>query len=63
MSALGQKRTLPASFDQLVGAREDRCWHSDAERLRGLKLDDQLDFSGLLDRQVGGFLAFENSAA
>jgi hypothetical protein len=28
------------SLDHLVGAHEDRCWHSDAERLGGLKVDD-----------------------
>ena len=33
-----------------------------AERLGGLEVDDQLDFRGLLDRQVGRLLALEDSA-
>ena len=33
----------------------------EAERLGGLEIDDQFDFRGLLDRQVGGLLAFENA--
>jgi hypothetical protein len=36
--------------------------HGDAERLRGLEVDEQLDFACLLDRQVGGFLALGNAA-
>ena len=35
----------------------------EAERLGGLEVDDQLDFRGLLDRQIGGLLAFENPAS
>ena len=34
----------------------------EAERLGGLEVDDQLELGGLLDRQVGGLLALENSA-
>ena len=36
--------------------------HGDAERLGGLEVDDQLDFGGLLNRQVGRLLALENPA-
>src|SRR5262249_33128815 len=50
------------SFDHLVGEREQRRRHCEAAGSGGLEVDDQLDFSGLLDRQVGGFLAFENSS-
>jgi hypothetical protein len=34
----------------------------EAERLRGLEVDEQLDLCRLLDWQVGCLLAFENSA-
>jgi hypothetical protein len=33
----------PASFDDLIGACEQRRWHIDAERLRGLQIDDELE--------------------
>jgi hypothetical protein len=33
--------------------------HGEAERLRGFEINDQLDFGGLLDRQVTRLLALE----
>src|SRR5262245_53555272 len=60
MSALGQKRTSPALFDHLVGARYQRLWHSDTERLRGLLIDDQLDLGGLLNWKISRLLPLEN---
>src|SRR5829696_3566774 len=51
-----------ASFDHLVGACEERFRHADAERLRGLKVENQLNLRGLLDRQVGRLVALENAA-
>jgi hypothetical protein len=39
-----------ASFDNLVGAGEDRWRHGEAERLRGLEIEDQLECGRLLDR-------------
>ena len=47
-------------FDHLVGARLRCRRHVEAERLGRLQIDIELDFGGLLDRQVGGFLAPEN---
>jgi hypothetical protein len=41
-----------ASFDYLVGAGEDRLRNGEAERLRRLEVDDQLELSGLLDGEV-----------
>src|SRR5262249_29656554 len=35
-------------------------WDSDAKRLGGLEVDDQLDFHRLLDRQFGRLGTFEN---
>ena len=38
------------------------AWHVEAERLGGLEVDDQFHLGGLLDRQIGRFLALENTA-
>ena len=50
MSAKGHKRTYTPLFDHLVGAPDKCVGNVDAERLGGLQVDVQLDFSGLLDR-------------
>src|SRR5215471_18258696 len=47
-------------FDHLVGAGEERRWHSNAKRLGGFHIDDQLETSRLLHRQIGGLDAFED---
>src|SRR6266511_3519587 len=49
-------------LDHLVGAAEQRERHREAERLGRLHVDDQLDFRGLLDRQVSRLLALEDAA-
>src|SRR5258707_4765485 len=43
----------PCSLDQLVGAGDERCRHLDAERFRGLQIDDQLE----LRWQIVGYIA------
>src|SRR6266446_9957590 len=48
------------SFDDLVGAGEDRWRHGEAERLGGLEIDDQLESRRLLDRQISRLLALED---
>src|SRR5215204_6488823 len=53
-------RPPAASFDHLVGAREEGRWDSQVEHLRGLEIQDQLEFRGLLDRKVAGLGALEN---
>src|SRR5215813_5444109 len=48
------------SFDHLVGAGGQRQWDSDAKRLGGLEVNDQLDLHHLLNRQVSRRGTFEN---
>jgi hypothetical protein len=55
------RRTRGASLDHLVGAREQRWRHVEAERLRGLEVDHQLVFSGRLHRQIGRLFALEDA--
>src|SRR5260370_40442320 len=48
------------SFDHLVGARQQGGRYRQSERLGGLHIDDELETSRLLDRQVCGLSAFED---
>jgi hypothetical protein len=54
------QRSRAASFDDFVGADEDRLWHGEAERLGGLEIDNQLECGRLLDRQIGALGVLEN---
>jgi hypothetical protein len=54
------RRHQACLFDHLVGAGEERRWHSNAKRIGGFHIDDQLETSWLLDRQIGGLGAFED---
>ena len=59
----GRNRALvtPAqSFDDLVDAQQERFRDREAERLRGLEVDDQLELARLLHRQVGGLRALQD---
>src|ERR1700730_4033967 len=49
------------SFDHLVGTREQRWRHLDAERLGGLEVNHQFVVGRRLHRKVGGLLALENA--
>src|SRR2546422_6050900 len=64
MSASCQKATFALQqiflFDHLVGAGEERRWHSNAKRIGGFHIYDQLETSWLLDRQIGGLGALED---
>src|SRR5262245_2013245 len=61
MSALGQKRTWPTSFDYFVGGGEQRLRNGQTERLRGLEIDNQLILGRRLHWHIGWLLAFEDT--
>jgi hypothetical protein len=48
--------------NQVVGGREERFRHLDAERLGGREVDHQFELGRLHDRQVGGLGALEDVA-
>ena len=45
-----QSQQTASLFDHLVGAGEQRWWNLEAERLRGLEIDEQLEPCRLLYR-------------
>src|SRR5262245_62979233 len=49
-----------ASFDYLVGEREQLVWSREAQRLGGFEIDDELESRRLLDRQVGRTCTLED---
>src|SRR5262245_47713276 len=53
---------LAHSFDHLVGEREQRRRHFDAERARRLQIEHELEPGRLHDRNVGRLLALEDTA-
>src|SRR5262249_40106526 len=56
-------RSRAVSLDHLVSQRQQLVWDFEAERLRGSEIDQEGKFRGLLYRQVGRLLAFENAAS
>src|SRR5262245_23689174 len=66
LSSVGKFHVEPPScfrsLDHLVGAAEQWQRDTEAERPGSFQIDDQLDLGGLLDRQITGLFALENSA-
>jgi hypothetical protein len=50
----------PISLNDLVGAGEERGRNRDAERLRRLPVDDELELGRELDRQITGLFALDD---
>src|SRR5215207_2546264 len=49
------------SLEHLGGLEQDVVGDGEAKRLGSLEIDDKLEFPWLLDRQIGGFGALEDS--
>ena len=61
MSRLHAPQQIATLFDHLVGAGDESERNVQADSGGGLQIDDQLEFGGQLDRQVGGPRPFENA--
>jgi hypothetical protein len=61
MSAKCQERTSARLFEHLVGASEQHRWHVEAQRLRGIEVDYQLEFGRLLNWQEAKLVATGSS--
>jgi len=60
---MGQNRECRALFDHLVGACYQRGRDGEAERLRRLEIDHQLEFGGLYHRQISGLGPLQDLAS
>src|SRR5215475_10918892 len=47
-------------FDHLVGAREQRRGHGEAERIGGREINEEIEFGRLLDREFGWLRSTQN---
>ena len=53
---------IATSFKHLIGASDKRIGDIETEPFGGLEINEQLDFGGLLDRQVGGLVTLKYPA-
>src|SRR5438876_9137397 len=49
-----------SSYDHLVRAQDQRLRYQEPEGPRGFEVDDEIQFRGLLDRQIAWLGAFED---
>jgi hypothetical protein len=49
-------------INHLIGDREQLFWNCEAKRPSRIKVEDELEFVGLYDRQIAYLLAPENPA-
>ncbi len=60
MSASCHQRRSGALFDHIISLSEQRGRHGEAERIRGLAIDDEFELRRLLDREISRFGALKN---
>ena len=51
----------PSLLNHLIRLGEKRQWDFEAERFRGLEVDDKQELRGLLNRKIGRFGTFQDS--
>jgi hypothetical protein len=62
MSAKSRERTLvTSSLNHLVGAPNQCIGDNESKRLGGLQIQEQLNLCGLLNRQIAGLFALEDT--
>jgi hypothetical protein len=61
-SANKRHRRSAFSFDDFVGAADDRIWDGEPEGLSCLQVNGELDFRQLLNRQICRLLALKDAA-
>src|SRR3974390_1063556 len=61
--ARGHRRTLPTSFNYLVGAGDHRFREWETKHFCGPEVENQIDFCRLLDWHVRRPFALQNSAS
>jgi hypothetical protein len=59
-AAVSNRSKTAALFDHLVGAREQRRRHFQANRLRHDQVNDEVELGRLLDRKIGGLRPPQN---